>query len=129
MTSAVNRLRLSEVINNWIRQGRRLPELREPVFRSLPVAPCPPFLLFCSVILFWMWVEGVRVTLSWSPRVSPSLFVPPLRITETSGFDTSLGTICMKFDSSKNHLEVPAVWTIWRTFFCVLSLLDRRSRI
>lgn len=37
----------------------------------------PPFLLFCSVILFWMWVEGVRVTLSWSPRVSPSLFVPP----------------------------------------------------
>lgn len=53
MTSAVNRLRLSEVINTLDRRGQRLSELWEPVFRSLPVAPRPPFLLFllCHSIL------------------------------------------------------------------------------
>lgn len=50
-------------------------ELWEPVLLSLPVTPAP-FLLLSSVILFWMWVEGVRVTQSVTSLLSFS-FRPP----------------------------------------------------
>lgn len=69
------RLRLSEVINNWTDVGRTLSELWEPVLLSLPVTPAP-FLLLSSAILFWMWVEGVRVTQSVTSLLSFS-FRPP----------------------------------------------------
>lgn len=128
MTSAVNRLRLSEVINNWtdgagdfLNSG----SLSFVLFPSLP-APLPPLLLCHSILDVGGGFQGDSQLVT--SRLSFS-FRPPLRITETSSFDTSLGTIFMKFDSSKKHLEVPSVWTTWRTFFCVPSLLDRRSRI